>query len=219
MTNPTPTLREAAEALLKACEIAAVRDLTKLDDWLGALLCAIDGGSWDDIATISINDGPAMNARDYYRMKAAALRAALEGEGRVIELDLPIRANADLIAMILSEGSVENAPYLAVQIANRLDPPSPPEWGAQQVARLYLALKPAYGQRLTRDAARQIELIEAARDLGAQSQSARIEALEAALREMVCCFDAHGEWPHSPEDGAQMMEVAINAAKAMLGDQ
>lgn len=45
----------------------------------------------------------------------------------------------------------------------------------------------------------------------------RDRALDA-LAEMVRCFDSKGDWPYSTEEGAELMDRAVNDAKVVLRD-
>lgn len=76
-----------------------------------------------------------------------------------------LRVNADTINMILSEAGVPDSAYLAVKIANELDPPNNPNWDAERVARLYLALSSTTAT-LTHEAARTVEMLQAALSIG-----------------------------------------------------
>lgn len=75
-----------------------------------------------------------------------------------------LRVNADVICAILAEEGVENAQYLAVKIANELDPPNDPRWDPVQIARLYLALEGT--SMLSHEAARRVAEFRAAFDRG-----------------------------------------------------
>ena len=75
-----------------------------------------------------------------------------------------LRVNADAINLILLEAGVADHAYLAVKIANELDPPNDARWDATQVARLYLALEGQDG--LTHEAARRVAEFRAAYDRG-----------------------------------------------------
>ena len=81
--------------------------------------------------------------------------------------DLLLQVNADQIALVLQEqGFAERAAYVAVQIANSLDPVNRPAWDPAKAVRIYLALdgKP----NLTHVAKRHIEMVKAAMAHGAK---------------------------------------------------
>lgn len=90
--------------------------------------------------------------------------AALEAERDVLKATGALKVNADVIAMILSEAGVRDASYLAVKIANELDPPNLPSYDPMQVARFYLLLgKPdAPTATLSHEAARRVAEFSAA---------------------------------------------------------
>lgn len=98
-----------------------------------------------------------------YRLIRAHI-AALEAERDVLKAAGALKVNADVIAMILSEAGVRDASYLAVKIANELDPPNLPSYDPMQVARFYLLLgKPdAPTATLSHEAARRVAEFSAA---------------------------------------------------------
>ena len=90
-----------------------------------------------------------------------------------------LRVNADVIHAILADAGVDEAAYLAVRIANELDPPNNPKWEPRQVARLYLALDGQDG--LTHEAMRRVAEFKAAAAIGME-RAAKICADRAAER-------------------------------------
>jgi len=77
-----------------------------------------------------------------------------------------LRVNADAINVILAEAGVPDSAYLAVKIANELDPPNNPHWDAERVACLYLALGSTNTETLTHEARRTVEMLQAALSIG-----------------------------------------------------
>lgn len=77
------------------------------------------------------------------------------------ELDEVLRVNADAIAAVLSEEGVENSAYLAVKIANTLDPPNT-DIDAVSAAAYYAALDLSGPYNFTREAIFRAKLTRAA---------------------------------------------------------
>lgn len=100
-----------------------------------------------------------------------------------MEVSEVLRVNADAINLVLVEEGVPDSAYLAVKIANTLDPPNNPNWDAEKVARLYLALGTTTGG-LTREAERNVAMLRAAVAIGMERAARLCEERASLLADM-----------------------------------
>lgn len=124
-----------------------------------------------------------------------------------------LHVNADWINEVLAEEGVPDSGYLAVKIANRLDPPDNPNWDATQVARLYLALKE--DDALTRYATRQVAILKAAFALGMERAAKLCEERAGELGQMALYgLTSQSRCREAMEATATRMAATIREASA-----